>query len=90
MNEAGMAHVYNFVAHGDGDVPGKVVFVDVTSLTDADARELIPQQPVAQSLYSLMRVQGFSIVEVLTEILKIQLASGGQRKFIHVRDGGRG
>jgi len=63
--------------------------VDLDQLTDADAAELIPQHPVAQSLYPLLRVQGLSIVEALTELLKIQLASGGQRKFFHVRDGGR-
>jgi hypothetical protein len=75
--------LYNFVT--DTTEP-----VDLAHLTDAQAVELLPQHPVAQSVYTLLRAQGYPILEALIEILKIQLVSGGQRKFIHVRDGGRG
>jgi hypothetical protein len=54
---------------------------DLSRLTDSDAVELIPQYPIAQSLYSLLRAQGYSVVAALTELLKIQLASGGQRNL---------
>ena len=74
--------LYNFVTHSEQEV-------DLGQLTDAQAVELIPQHPVAQSLYTLLRAQGAPVLDVLTELLRIQLTSGGQRKFIHVRDGGR-
>jgi hypothetical protein len=74
--------LYNFITHTTQSV-------DLGQLTDDQAVQLIPQHPVAQSLYTLLRVQGYPVLEALTELLKIQLTSGGQRKFIHVRDGGR-
>jgi len=74
--------LYNFVTQSTQEV-------DLGHLTDAQAVALIPQHPVAQSLYTLLRAQGYPVLEALTELLKIQLMSGGQRKFIHVREGGR-
>jgi hypothetical protein len=74
--------LYNFVTN-------TTQAVELATLTDAEATELIPQHPVAQSLYTLLRAQGYPVLEALTELLKIQLTSGGQRKFIHVREGGR-
>ena len=76
-----MPTLYNFVAN-------RTVAVDVSSLTDAEAAELIPQHPVAQSLSTRFRAQGYPVLEALTELLEIQLMSGGQRKCIHVREGG--
>jgi hypothetical protein len=77
-----VAMLYNFVTHTEASV-------DLGHLTDTEAVELIPQHPVAQSLYTLLRAQGSPVLEALTELLRIQLTSGGQRKFIHVREGGR-
>jgi hypothetical protein len=74
--------LYNFVTN-------RTQAVDVSTLSDAEAVQLIPQHPVAQSLYTLLRAQDHSVLEALTRLLEIQLTSGGQRKFIHVRDGGR-
>jgi hypothetical protein len=77
-----MATVYNFVTQSDMEV-------DLNQVTDHEAAQLMPQHPVVQSLYTLLRAQGRSVLAALTEVLTIQLMSGGQRKFIHVREGGR-
>ena len=77
-----MLKLYNFVTQAE-------VEVDVDTLTDDEVVVLIPQHAVAQSLYTLFRVQGVSTVEALTEVLKMQLMSGGPRTFIHVNEGGR-
>jgi len=63
--------------------------VNPEALTDEQAIHYLPQHVVAQSCYQLLRAKGNSILEAMTDILMIQLMSGGQRKFIHVRDGGR-
>jgi hypothetical protein len=77
-----MATLYNFVTQSDMEV-------DLNQVTDYEAAQLMPQHPVVQSLYTLLRAQGRSVLAALTEVLTIQLMSGGQRKFIHVREGGR-
>ena len=75
--------LYNFVTDA-------MVDVDVTTLTDEEAVAFIPQHPLAQSAYHLLRADDKSVLEALTDIVMVTLLSGGQRKFIHVRDGGRG
>jgi hypothetical protein len=77
-----MATLYNFVTQSDMEV-------DLNQVTDHEAAQLMPQHPVVQSLYTLLRAQRRSVLAALTEVLTIQLMSGGQRKFIHVREGGR-
>jgi len=74
--------LYNFVLNA-------MEAVDPETLTDEQASQYLPQHPVAQSCYQLLRAKGDSIVAAMTDILMIQLMSGGQRKFIHVREGGR-
>jgi hypothetical protein len=60
-----MPMLYNFVTD-------TTQVIDLDRLTDAEAAELIPQHPVAQSLYTLLRAQGYPVLEALTELLKIQ------------------
>jgi hypothetical protein len=64
--------------------------VDQETLTDEQAMHYLPQHPVAQSCYQLIRARGVSVLQALTEVLMAELGSGGHRKFIHVREGGRG
>jgi hypothetical protein len=76
--------LYNFVTDA-------MVEVNVQALTDVEAVEFIPQHPVAQSAYHLLRAKkDATVLEALTDVVMVTLWSGGQRKFIHVRDGGRG
>jgi hypothetical protein len=46
--------------------------------------------PSTRSCYQLIRAKGVSVLQALTEVLMAELSSGGHRKFIHVREGGRG
>jgi hypothetical protein len=70
--------LYSFVAQAP-------VELDLMSLTDAEAVTCIPQHPVVQSLYALLRAEGFTVREALIEVLKLQLLSGGQRTVRHTR-----
>jgi hypothetical protein len=75
--------LYNFATDQTEDV-------NIPELTDAQAVQFIPQHPLAQSAYHLLRAKDASVIEALTDVVMVTLLSGGQRKFIHVRDGGRG
>jgi hypothetical protein len=79
--EQGVAMLYNFVTRTEEEV-------DLKHLTDEQAVRYLPDSPVTRGCYHLLRAQGYEILEALTDLLKLHLVAGGQRRVVPQHNGG--